>query len=860
MRTVLPGKPQAKLQAVSTAQWDGLRLVAYICGSALVILGGPHELIQTIHQDDQEALHALAVDAKTGKIATCGSNEVTIYKPYGRREGVLKWAFQSSFQIPDEHEGTLTLSWGEEEELLVGSSSLRLYQTAEDDTLIWDHKLPKPVKFATFSYDASLVASTGLYDRLVKLWRRQSFGSDDTRFDFTYLPHPTAVTVIHWRSPKEHEHTNDNVLFSICGDSKVRIWAAIDPHRLQTLQLWAEIDMQESIQPRELGVSADAKERYAFIIDSNNFKAATESAVKTITEGDQKEDHALEHLVEVAKTNPEVCIVLDRRGNMSAWGLENIGCKTRKSTDKFNIAHVENVNISFLDDLSPGNNVQFTSFCNQDSISPLTLLVHHFDGRIIWLNGKLDELFDPSPRQERLHGEALWSGHDGSIKNMLRSESGKVLLSRTNNDECLIWKQSHNGSGEALTRSSSLSSPSQIHHSCLLAEGDFVFNVHNDSISVWDSRSSVAEQVTSCTFDVRGRPLWVALLPNSSAGSRTSFVATITSSMEALVWRVELPSDTSLDLGTNGTPILTEMTSSKLGDFDDLAFVSPVNSAGSSPVVSSSPDMFHRYSVIACTNDGVLRAWTHIITMDDRSVHWLLTSTIETNVKNTSLASADSSRKVAIVDREKIGLTIWDLGSARLEFNAIYASSDTIQDLDWSSTPDQQSMLLIGFPYKVLVLAQMRYDYLRAGSAWASIKEIRIRELTSHPIGDSSWLGISDLIIGAGNQLYVYDGGIRTSDDLVSNLRVPLHQHRSLDIADLVTFLNGPLPVFHPQCLSQCILAGKISIVERVIIGLSKALKFFVQGDDVDSYVSLALRDFYSGQEVRSMTCVEDGL
>lgn len=27
MRVVLPGKPQAKLQAVCTAQWDGQRLV-----------------------------------------------------------------------------------------------------------------------------------------------------------------------------------------------------------------------------------------------------------------------------------------------------------------------------------------------------------------------------------------------------------------------------------------------------------------------------------------------------------------------------------------------------------------------------------------------------------------------------------------------------------------------------------------------------------------------------------------------------------------------------------------------------------------------------------------------------------------
>ena len=62
----------------------------YISGSALVILGGPHELIQTIYHDEHSELDAVAVDEATGKIAICSSKEVTIYKPYGREEGVLK--------------------------------------------------------------------------------------------------------------------------------------------------------------------------------------------------------------------------------------------------------------------------------------------------------------------------------------------------------------------------------------------------------------------------------------------------------------------------------------------------------------------------------------------------------------------------------------------------------------------------------------------------------------------------------------------------------------------------------------------------------------------------------------------------
>ncbi|KMU82689.1 hypothetical protein CIHG_00470 [Coccidioides immitis H538.4] len=60
MRTVLPGRPPAKLQALSTALWDGSRIVAYVSGCALVILEGPHRILQTIYLDDADSLELVA--------------------------------------------------------------------------------------------------------------------------------------------------------------------------------------------------------------------------------------------------------------------------------------------------------------------------------------------------------------------------------------------------------------------------------------------------------------------------------------------------------------------------------------------------------------------------------------------------------------------------------------------------------------------------------------------------------------------------------------------------------------------------------------------------------------------------------
>lgn len=71
---------------------DLVLLQVYISGNALVILGGPHDLIQTIYHEDTSALDAVAIDEVSGKIGTCSKEELYIYRPYGRIEGALKVA------------------------------------------------------------------------------------------------------------------------------------------------------------------------------------------------------------------------------------------------------------------------------------------------------------------------------------------------------------------------------------------------------------------------------------------------------------------------------------------------------------------------------------------------------------------------------------------------------------------------------------------------------------------------------------------------------------------------------------------------------------------------------------------------
>ncbi len=772
----------------------------------------------------------------------------------------MQWSLQCSLGNPNANCGVLTLSWGLDEELLVGSTSLLLFQTADQEKMIWNRELARPAKFACFSPDASLIASTSLYDRLVKLWRRQSFSADDTRFDFTYLLHPRAVTGLHWRKPHDREQSLENVLYSICADNRVRIWSAVDPHGLRVLQLWAEIDMLECLQPRQIQMNGQSEQRYAFIIDSYDFTSAAERAMQDACDGKQEDNHAVEHLMEVAKTRPEVCVVLDGRGNMSAWGLEGVGCKERKPAKKFNIAHVENLRLPKLQSVEAlATNVQLLNFCSRGHNSVFNLLVHHFDGRIEWYEGRIDELLDPSPRRNRLQQKALWTGHDGPVKKIVRNRSGNALLSRTNDNEGLLWKQTFTKGGMTLSRHSSLSCIEHIYRTCLLDEGDFVVNLHLHSISIWDTRYFSAIQVAASDFELQGKLLCLLLLREPDRESNSFHVAAITSRMKGIVWEIKLETQIRQNPGPKepSRAIVKKFCTFDLQAQEDVVFILPVDPAGSPSIASSFLDTFAKDIAISYTSSGVLCAWAAVVELDKSSVNWLVTSRVETGIQDPSLASGSSIRKTAIIDAAKTGLTIWDASNGQLEHEDRYGAQDTVQDLDWSSTPDRQAILAIGFPHKVVILSQMRFDYITTGPAWATIREIFIRESTPHPIGDSTWLGSGNLVVGSGNQLYVYDKKVTASDEFITDRSISVHTHGSITIFDLVSYLNGPLPAFHPQFLAQCMLAGKLAQVQKIIISLDKALTFFVEGDELDSFVSLPFDDFFTEQQVSTVCIIQ---
>lgn len=768
---------------------------------------------------------------------------------------------QSHIGLDNDNDHVTTLSWGLAEELLVGSSSLTLFATHSDTEQLWVKKLANSVKFANFSYDATMIASTGEYDCLLKIWHRLAFGSVDQRFDYAYLPHPTAITGVHWRKPFHREQSLDNVLYTICADNRLRIWVPGEPQSLQIMHLWGEIDLMGTIQPRSL--EDQTHKRYAFIIDSRDFTLATERAVQQ-SSGSDRERHALEHLIEVANRNPEVCVVLDDRGHMSAWGLESVGCKSRKPSDIFNFAHVEGLKFHFAKEpTDEQDNVQFINFCGETAGS-FTILAHHFDGRLEWLESRIDILFDPSPQDERLERKAVWTGHSSPIKKVNRTATGRALVSRAINDETIIWTQRASGRGVTLHRHSTVATSDHIHRTALLQEGDFVVFLHYGSVSLWDARGPMAVEVARCEYEVPGKPLCLLVLPETQNNIGCVHIATITSEMKGIAWEIKLPPSwteassrrfsvnlspmvrrpSRLFMNGTGRITMSEYCTFDLGVGEGLSFVLPVDPAGTAPVISGFLDTFARDVAISYTKSGELTCWTARVDAENSSIDWLVTSKVETNIVKPSLASGTSIRKAALVDADKTTLTVWNTRAAQLEYKETFENNSYIQDLDWASTPDNQSILAVGFPHRVVVYTQLRYDYLDAGPSWAPVREFQIRDTTPHPIGDSVWLSNGHLVIGDGNQLFIQDEHIEISDSLLPDLRMFTRHKATTDIFNLASSLNGPIPVYHPQFLAQCMLAGKGSIVQTILINLYKTLKFWVEGEEIDSFLGLSPDDF----------------
>ncbi|RCI14137.1 hypothetical protein L249_6050 [Ophiocordyceps polyrhachis-furcata BCC 54312] len=875
MITVLPGQPESRLQGLSSGFWNNRHYNAYISGNAFTILEEAHTLVQTIYDDNADnLLVAIALNENSGTIATCSAREIRLYQPLERGHNEVKvvhhpfhvifmqlihlqWSLQACFGNPNPSPRTApSLSWGCTEELLVASTHLSLFSTRKQPVCFWEMKLPSPARLALVSHDSSYIVCVGYFDQLPKVWRRLTYGYDEVRFDVTYLEHPDLVISARWRKLHRTGNTFDNVLYTLCQDNIVRIWIPTDTSDGRHWQVWGSVSLISPGLTKELPGTS----RLVCFIDGCSLMSPVKQVEVHPVADHQKSGHdSKNHVVAVVhQTTSDICLSIDRRGRLSAWVFENLGCGDNGSPRALNVAQLSSREFETLGGFLQTNgfpHIQIQCFytaCDET----LHFLFHDFDGRIGIFKSKIADLLNPVADGRRLSLQALWTGHSAPIRKIIRNYSGRAVMSRTSNGECILWQHSSRSSNTKdlpLRRRSFTSLGKSVRFICILQQGDLAAFLCDDAIDLWDCRHNTTSRLAGLPMNVSGKPLCLIKLPRSEPGDfKAAHVATITSDRQGVVWEINL-SQRPDDTRQSCKAVIRQFCRFNLGIAEDLKHVLPVDPAGSLPILSSFLDIFARDVAISYTHTGRVDFWTARLDPARRGVDWLSTCSTETGISDPALASGSVLKKAALVDSTRSEITIWDIGSSRLEFQQDY-NANAIQDLDWTSTPDGQSILAVGFQHRVVLLSQMRFDYLNQGPAWAPIRELSIRHLTPYPIGDSTWLGDGHLIVGAGNQLFVFDRRSGSGESLMADVRLAHRQDGTWDLFEAVRKFNGPLPVFHPQFLSQCVLAGKATLVRQILAALNKILKYLVPGESVDDYLGLDIEKFYTACATQTRT------
>ncbi|KAG6911550.1 hypothetical protein DXG01_011852 [Tephrocybe rancida] len=189
-------------------------------------------------------------------------------------------------------------------------------------------------------------------------------------------------------------------------------------------------------------------------------------------------------------------------------------------------------------------------------------------------------------------------------------------------------------------------------------------------------------------------------------------------------------------------------------------------------------------------------------------------------------------------------LTIWNSQESEfatgMEFCGQY--NETINDLDWTSTPDNQSILAVGFPHRVELLCQQRMTYFDEGPGWATCTTVEVGGVETYrfiplPIKDSIWLDHGSLLVAAGHQMFLYGPSSAEGEETLFEYAA---RH------------NGPLDDYHPQMILQCLLWEKVELVKEIIVNLSKDITTSPIKHDKVHWTSLPTESFFKKDHISS--------
>ncbi|KII93785.1 hypothetical protein PLICRDRAFT_101217 [Plicaturopsis crispa FD-325 SS-3] len=681
------------------------------------------------------------------------------------------WRVHSSLIIPDSNPvTTLDCQSGL---LAVGTKSgLSVYTLILDNDLpTWSQKWKTTVAtpcLSRFSPSLMYIATTSIEDNLVRIYSTTS-GRQTQK-----IPHPRPLTKIAWRRPSVSSR-DDLILYTITSDATLRIFLPV-LDAPQYLQLHASLDLFSSL-PFSVASEFSTAQSSVFWLDR---AIIGDSLAKNLTASRDDDDVRHRRAREIKEEGWDLFLRVLGNGSIVVTAVANIDRRPPTLLTQFTLQHTQPATLphppSFLYLFPNSDNTSITLVTSPPlatyELDPLSFFDDNPKGLVPLAQGP-----DRAPEEE------------SRILRFIRTPEGRgVGVVRTDGGE--VWQTPANGSN-------------------LLKRGrwpaaDLAVVLQNGEQFATYSASELTLTLMSTPPATISIPELTTLFSLPSDGDDESIIG-VTPDLSIVFVEVSI----------RPSPTLRLRSHNKLALSSPPKVIVPVD-----PMAWSGHKTRTEHDVLlSVSEEGELAFW---VPEDEAQPDWRCTGKVRTGRTGFNMVRCSSAKKSVLVVPGPEGeeLTIWDSKESEfasgMEYRTLFSASEPINDLDWTSTPDSQSILAVGFAHHIDLLCQQRLTYFDEDPAWGICWRISIGEYIPYSISDSIWLANGSLLVGAGHQMYLFGQPRNTPSE---------------SLFEYVARQNGPLDDFHPQILLQCLLWEKIELVKDIIVNLARDIKATRSGE-----------------------------
>ncbi|EIW86859.1 hypothetical protein CONPUDRAFT_46132 [Coniophora puteana RWD-64-598 SS2] len=722
------------------------------------------------YQHTKQNISCLVVDSALKLVSVAIAQRIAAWSLSGTQHDV--WRVHSSLTLPGhEHITTLDCRSGL---LAVGSQhALAVYTLIlENDLPTWSKKWSIPItspKLAHFSPSLMHIAMTShLQGARVKIYSTVSGKMVQS------IPHMRPVKQLIWRySPKSR--SDDPALLTVTSDSVLRIFLPVidEPERLQLHGALDISSLQVTLSPPRLNVLEPSSQN--IWLD----KAIILDALTALLAQSQDDDERMNRVREIIDEDWDLFLQVLEDGSLIISAVANIDRRPPTLLRQFALAHLPAGTLMPLPShlyLAPHKDPGCLMLVTSNPLAVYRLsLVPLLQGQRqgVVVSAKAEDS-TPEAKSKVLRMVRTPTGHAVAV---VREEGGEVWKSTEGSTNLSLRSQWTTADDVVVFESG------KCNYLATYAQDKSLLTLHSDpesSIELPDVASLFVlpcQDHHACIFGL-GHDLSIAHICVSSKPNPTLVLFSRTT--------LPLPSPPMLIL-----PV------------DPMAWTDSI--------ALQSHD-----ALLGVSEQGQLTFWVPDV---DRDRSWVCTGRVNTGRKNLRMARCSSAKKSVLVVpcQGEEELTIWDSKESEfasgLEFSK--TNTDPINDLDWTSTPDGQSVLAIGFAHRIELICQQRKTYFDDEPGWATCYTIDLESIIPYRISDSIWLHDGSLLVAAGHVLCLYSQATASSDG-------------SEGLFEHVARHNGVLPDYHPQMLLQCLLWGKLELVKDVIVKLGKSMDDYI--------------------------------